>query len=406
MRITELFKSVLLNIKANKSRVFLTSLGIIIGTFTIIMVVGIGKASEKAVQDQYKKLSVETITVTPSRGKAMGPSQQVKPLKKEDMLKAPDLLQHVKTIAASINMNSDIVCGNNLAEGATIAGVTEDFASITNMELEYGEFISNNDSEARNKVAVLGYNLATTLFEDSVESCIGKNITIKGSTFQVIGVLKEIGGETGAKGKGGSNDDMAYIPIDVAIKYSSNKKATVTPNYIVLANDIDSVENAIEEINQYIGELIGNSDNYSVSDAGSKLKSAQDTAKTMESLLISIAVIVLIVSGIGIMNVLMVAVKERTREIGILKSIGFSRKDILLEFLLEAIFISIIGSFIGVILSIFAPYVLKLLNLSFIGSTYGILLGVLFSVGTGIFFGYYPAVKASKLKPIEALNYD
>jgi len=126
----------------------------------------------------------------------------------------------------------------------------------------------------------------------------------------------------------------------------------------------------------------------------------------MESLLISIAVIVLIVSGIGIMNVLMVAVKERTREIGILKSIGFSRKDILLEFLLEAIFISIIGSFIGVILSIFAPYVLKLLNLSFIASTYGILLGVLFSVGTGIFFGYYPAVKASKLKPIEALNYD
>jgi len=173
-----------------------------------------------------------------------------------------------------------------------------------------------------------------------------------------------------------------------------------------ISNDISSVAPAITEINDYIYEITGNDAAYTVVDTGSTLASAQGTANTMSTLLMAVAAIVLIVSGIGIMNVLMIAVKERTREIGILKSIGASRSVILWEFLLEAVFISITGGILGVILSALVPYLLAYTDIKFVSSIEGVTLGLVFSVATGIFFGYYPALKASKLKPIEALNYE
>lgn len=419
MKLVELLRSVMLSVSTNKFRVILTSLGIIIGTFTIIMVVGIGKASEKAVEDQYKRLSVESITITKARGagKGMGTST-TKSLTKQDALQMSEVLNNVKSVGVSTGTSSEIANGLTTST-VMIQGINEAYADITHLIPVSGDLFTDEDGAMRNKVVVLGYNLADLLFDGDINAAVGTKIMVKGSPYTVTGVLERIGGSGGIS-SGPSNmsssttaDDMAFIPYDVALKYTTGTSGTrgggggmgqVT--IIAQANDINSVEPAIEEIKQYIGEITGDSESYSVVDAGSTLASAQETSNTMSALLIAVAAIVMIVSGIGIMNVLMVAVKERTREIGILKSIGAARNVILLEFLFEAIFISLCGGLLGVLLSVFAPWVLSFTEISYLASVEGILLGLGFSVITGIFFGYYPAAKASMLKPIEALNYD
>ena len=427
MKPFEIVRSVLLSIGANKFRVLLTSLGIIIGTFTIIMVVGIGKASEDAVNEQYKRLSVETITISRQMMQMrIGPGGMSAGLSltKDMALDMVDLLEHVKSVGVSTSTSSPITYESQ-SQTVSVQGITEDYAVITHLNVEYGEMFTDEDGILRNKYVVLGHNVALALFGDDIEDAIGEKVHIKGLTFEVIGVLERVGGTGGVSGAGrdgsGSPDDMIYVPYEVAVKYTSGSIGTrggsvlqavsisggsSTTVFVALANDMDVVDKAIEEIKDYIFDIVGDYSTYSVTDAGSTLSAALETSGTMSVLLLVVALIVLIVSGIGIMNVLMVSVKERTREIGILKSVGASRFVILMEFLLEAVFISICGGLLGVACSYFAPMLLVYLNVDFSPSAYGLLLGFLFSAATGVFFGYYPALKASKLLPIVALNAD
>lgn len=422
MKIRELIRSVLLSAKSNKLRVFLTSLGIIIGTFTITMVVGIGNASAQAVADQYKRLSVNSITIALNN---RGFGTTAKTATEQQMLDMSKQLDDVQSVGVSVR-SASTVAYSDMSETVAVTGTNEAYAAITNLSALYGDYFTDDDSTQRNRVVVLGYNVANYLFNNDLSSAVGSTVYVKGVTFQVVGVLSRIGGTGGmSSGTGGagmagsvstSSDDMVFIPYNVALKYaasgssSRNAKAAFggssTASYYALANDLNSVKPAIKEIQQYLSEITGSSSTYSVTDAGSTLAAAQKSSNTMSSLLIAVAAIVLIVSGIGIMNVMMVAVKERTREIGILKAIGAARRTILLEFLFEAVLISVMGGLIGVALSIFAPNVLAYFGISYLASSGGIVLGLAFSVITGIFFGYYPAVKASKLKPIDALNYE
>lgn len=425
MKPLEQLRSVFLSVVSNKVRVLLTSLGIIIGTFTIIMVVGIGQASSDAVTEQYKRLSAETISISQAMGGTQmrissgGVFSANKTLTKDQALAMADELEHVKSVGISTSTTSPIAYGVD-SQDISIQGINLDYAEITNLNILYGDFFTDEDGDARNKVVVVGYNVAAYFFGEDVEDIIGEKVYIKGLSFTVVGVLERIGGTGGVSAGGMSNssspDDMAYIPYDVAVKYTSgntNRTGGAVmairaggggTTFMALANDINSVSAAITEINEYIYDIVGNNTTYTVSDAGSTLTSALETSNTMSTLLIAIAAIVLIVSGIGIMNVLLVAVKERTREIGILKSIGAARHVILIEFLLEAVLISVVGGLMGVLLSYYAPSVLMYLGIDYAASARGLLLGFGFSVVTGVFFGYYPAHKASKLKPIDALN--
>ncbi len=414
MKPVELLRAVFLGIAVNKFRVFLTSLGIIIGAFTIIMVVGIGKAGEDAVSEQFSRLSVESITIARTRGTGSAQTSTAV-LSREDAVRMVDELDYVRSIGVSTRTTSDISAGM-VSSSFSILGIDENYAMITNLNPLYGSLFRDEDSRMRARVVVLGYQLAYDLFDGDLSGAIGETVKIKGASFTVVGVFDRVGGMGGMTGPsaGGSvsPDDMAYIPYDVALKYTSGVSASRSGmnssavSYVALANDIDSVAPAILEIKGYILETIGTSEAYTVTDAGSALESAQSTARTMSSLLVAVAIIVLIVSGIGIMNVLMVAVKERTREIGILKSIGATRRTIMVEFLLEAVVISILGGLAGAGLSAAAPWLLSYTDIAFKPSVEGILLGLEFAALTGIFFGFYPAAKASKLKPIDALNYE
>ncbi|MDD2533119.1 MAG: ABC transporter permease [Eubacteriales bacterium] len=411
MRPVEILRSVFLSVTSNKFRVFLTSLGIIIGTFTIILVVGIGKAGEAQVADQYSRLSVESITIARARGSGVTTTAV---LSKDEALAMPESLQNVESVGVSTRISSEIAAGA-ISTAVTIQGINEAYADITHLEPLYGTLFTDEDSLMRSRYAVLGYNVANYLFDGDIEAAIDQTVLIKGASFTVVGVLDRIGGSggisTSVSADSTSADDMAFIPYDVAIKYTSGTtrsgvSSAAQVSFVALANDIDSVKPAITEIQEYIEDTIGSADVYSVTDAGSVLESAQATARTMSALLIAVAIIVLLVSGIGIMNVLMVAVQERTREIGILKSIGAARPVILAEFLLEATFISAFGGLLGAGLSAIAPWALSFTDISFMPSVDGILLGIGFSVITGIISGFYPAVKASGLKPIDALNYE
>jgi putative ABC transport system permease protein len=385
------------------------------------MVVGIGKAGEDSVSEQYKRLSVETITISRSIGGGGFPGGGTSSQTSLSKQQAIDIgaLEHVKDVGISVSTQTTIAYGQN-SETVSVLGINDAYADITNLNLAAGEYFTDDDGQNRKKVCVLGCNVAELLFGDDWLEGVGETVKLKGLSFTVYGVLERVGGSAGLSsgaGRGGgaaSSDDMVFVPYDVAIKYtaggstSANARTPMGGNsmasYVALANDIGSVGAAITEIQDYIYDVTGSDSLYSIADAGSTLSSALETANTMSTLLIAVAAIVMIVSGIGIMNVLMVAVKERVREIGILKSIGASRFVILMEFMLEAVLISVVGGLLGIGLSAVAPNVLEFFNIDYSPSASGLILGFCFAAITGIFFGFYPAWKASSLKPIEALN--
>ena len=395
MSLVEIFRAVFTNILVNKFRVFLTALGIIVGSLTIILVVGIGKGSQASVEEQFARLNVGTLYVMSSPGSASTAA-----LTPDDLEAIQEEASSVSAATITVNGKAD-VSYYNISYSSSVSGVMEDFQSLSNLKLEYGEFIRTEDNDNRKRVVVIGSDLADILFEGERSEAVGKSISIDRRRYEVIGILTRLGDSM----QGVNIDESVLVPYEVATKYVLG--AEVKPRIIAVAKDVNHVQSAIDEINGIIKQTYkAKSSNFTVRDAGSKLAAAQDSAKTMSILLIAVAVIVLIVGGIGIMNVLFVSIKERTKEIGILKAIGAKRRDILLQFLLESTIISASGGLIGVGLGIIAMPLMKYIDMQVIPSLYGNILALVFSIATGTFFGYYPAAKASTLRPIDALSYE
>ncbi len=446
MTLLETLNLVWINIRGNKSKVLLTSLGIIVGAATIVIVIAIGLGGQKDVQEQFKNLNAGTITIADNSGSAsgggfpgggpmggggggmpsgnrsgsrnsgsgsgggfpsgmmpggmMGNVQQIKKttFTDADLEELTWFIPNIEQITLLVSGESDVE-GGTLEEEQTsaIVGATGEYVDITNLELLMGQFFTDLDNENMERVAVLGYDAAVDIFEN-VSDAYGSVININSKKYTVVGVLTE----TGSTVSDITLDDAIFVPYQTAVKHVLGKNNT-SPKIIAVAEDVNQMEQTISDIETLLAELYPKG-SFTVTDAASPETASQQAATTMSILRSAVASVVGVVGGIGIMNVLFVSVKERTREIGILKALGSSRKDILLQFLLEANFISIFGGVVGVLAGYLLMPMVRLSGMSVVASNAAAVIALLFAVVTGTLFGFYPAWQAACLKPIEALN--
>lgn len=449
MALKEILNLVWINIIANKFKVMLTSLGIIVGAATIVIVIAIGLGGQKDVQDEFKNLNAGTVTISDNSGSSssnpmmgggggfpggggnnrsgsqsragssnnrsggggfpgggfpggmMNVQQQLKKttFTADDLEEITYFVSNISQIALMAKGTSDVE-GGTLEDdySTTIVGATEEYLEISNLRLLTGSFFDHTSDDDLERVAVLGYDAAISIFEN-VYDAYGSQININSKKYTVIGVLEQ----TGSIVSEITIDSAIYVPYQTAEKYVMG--SSVSPQIVVLVEDVNSIEDTISSLEQLLAEMYPTG-SFTVTDAGSQVAASQKSANTLSILLIAVASVVFIVGGIGIMNVLFVSVKERTKEIGILKALGSSKKDILFQFLFEAMFISILGGIVGVIIGYLLMPVVRLTGMSVIASTTGSVMALFFAIITGTVFGFYPAWQAANLKPIEALNYE
>jgi len=398
----EIFKMAWSALISSKIRSFLSILGIIIGVSTVIVVVGIGTGAKKQIEEQYKNLSATQIMVMEMKGRGAITNSK---LDVDDVAVISQKVSNVSNVTAFVMGNSSVSYGKE-SSSFSLFGAKPNFFDITNLDLSAGVLLTEEDDESRAKVAVVGSGLVETLFGEDfdINLAVGEIISLSGTKIQIVGVLKENGGS--AMGKM-SYDDAIYLPYSTAEKTVLGSNAQMM--IVVLMDSVDNIETGMEDITTVLRvehklKLSEESD-FRMFDPGSMVGAAQDSANTMSLLLISVATIVLIVSGVGIMNVMFVTVAERTKEIGIAKAIGAKQEDILSQFLFESIILSIGGGVIGVVLGqIIIPILNRFDGWYVVPSIYGIVLSFTFSALVGLFFGFYPAFKASRLDPVDALR--
>lgn len=390
MRISKLIRISLASVWSNKMRSFLTMLGIIIGISSVSILVGIGEGTKKQVTEQIESLGTNLITVsiTGNRTKAIT-NEELEELKTKP---------GIKEIAPALSQGNINVKAGTISKTTTLEASTANYADIRKLAVASGRFINDNDDENRYKVAVIGSETATNLF--STTNVVGKTMYISGIEFKIIGVLESQG--TSATG---SSDDRVIIPLQTAQRLL---QTTTVKTFYAEATDKDSVSEAKSYLTLFLNKKYDNNTNsYRIMDQTSLLETASSTTSSLTTMLGGIAAISLVVGGIGIMNIMLVSVIERTREIGIRKAIGAKRGVILTQFLIEAATISTLGGIFGVLIGFLGAYVAQnFFNLSVSISNNIVIGAFIFSFLVGVVFGIYPANKASKLNPIDALRFE
>lgn len=389
---------------ANKMRSILTMLGIIIGVAAVIALVSIGNGVKQDIQNSISSLGSNLLMVMPGAPRTPGvrPSQgSMKSLKVSDY-QAISKLDGVKA-ASPYTANSYVTIYQSKNWTTTVSGVSSNFQDVNNWTMAEGRFISSKNVENRERVAVVGQTVVKNLFAG--EDPVGKEIRVKNIPFRVIGVLNSKGNGT----MGNDQDDVIFIP------YTTAMERVEGVDYLRMVYVVASDDNGIDRLQSDIENLLRvrhsikdtNLDDFNIQNMKSIMETMEQTTGTLTLFLGAVAAISLVVGGIGIMNIMLVSVTERTREIGIRKALGATYFVIVTQFLIEAVVISLMGGLIGIGLGIGASKLIGLASgMSTVISVPTIVLSFAFSMAIGLVFGIYPARKAAKLNPIDALHYE
>lgn len=407
MNISNLFKIALRAIAANKLRSFLTMLGIIIGVASVIAMMAIGQGSKKSIQANIAEMGSNMIMIRPGLDKGPGGAQQdasdMQTLKLKDYETLKEQSKYLAAISPSVNASGQFINGNNNTP-STIYGISADYLEIRQLKIEDGEMFSDEDVKTSAKVCVIGKTVADNLFTNG-EDPVGKVIRYNKIPFRIVGVLKS----KGYNSFGMDQDDMVLAPYTTVMKRILSVTYLQGINASAITEDMTDL--AIEDVTNILREnhkLKGtDEDNFTIRSQQEMAEMMNSTSDTMTILLLVVACISLVVGGIGIMNIMYVSVTERTKEIGLRMSVGARGIDILNQFLIESVLLSVTGGLIGVVcgigaavgINVFAHWPIQI-------QPWSVLLSFAVCSATGIFFGWYPAKKAASLDPIEAIRYE
>lgn len=388
MNFWEIFRMASTSLRGNKLRSFLTALGIIIGVGAVIALISIGQGASKNISDSIASMGSNLIIVSPLRGTT---------LKLED---TTDLLERVPTISyaiPSVSYSATVKWQSN-TYNTSIEGTTPDYPPVRNVKVTSGRFFNEEESKARTKVAVIGQTIVTEIFGEGARP-LGENILINGQSFTVLGILEEKGSSMGR-----DSDDTILVPVTVAQRLSGSQQIS---SLYLKAKSADEAELAVAQITAIYEQKTRREDSIRVTSQDQLLETVNTTTQTFTFMLGAIAGISLLVGGIGIMNIMLVSVTERTKEIGIRKALGAKRKHIMAQFMIESVFLSTSGGLLGIALGIaLAKAVANLGQWATVVSLEAIVISFFFALGVGLFFGVYPAYKAAHLDPIVALRHE
>lgn len=407
MNYSNLFKIAMRAIAANKLRSFLTMLGIIIGVASVIAMMAIGQGSKKSIQANIAEMGSNMIMIRPGQDKGPGGAQQdasdMQTLKLKDYEALKEQAKYLSAISPSVNSSGQFINGNNNTP-STIYGISPDYMQIRQQKVKDGEMFTDEEVRSSAKVCVIGKTVADNLFTNG-EDPVGKVVRFNKIPFRVVGVLES----KGYNSFGMDQDDVVLAPYTTVMKRILSVTYLQGINASAVTEDMTDL--AIEDITNILREnhklKATDDDNFTIRSQQEMAEMMNSTSDTMTVLLLVVACISLVVGGIGIMNIMYVSVTERTKEIGLRMSVGARGIDILNQFLIESVLLSVTGGLIGVIvgvgvavgINVFAHWPIQI-------QPWSVLLSFAVCSATGIFFGWYPAKKAASLDPIEAIRYE
>ncbi|MEJ2216483.1 MAG: ABC transporter permease [Gemmatimonadota bacterium] len=403
MLLTEILRVALDSIRANKLRSFLTMLGIIIGIAAVITMVALGAGAQHSVQERLQNLGTNVLTIRGGRHFFGGVDRGGARLTTDDASALRRGALTLKAVSPEMERRQQVVYGNSNAN-LEIVGVWPDYFDIQNMPLDLGRFFTPGEERGRRRLAVIGANVGERMGVASSAVLIGQTIMIRGIPFEVIGTLKTRG-EQGWM----SPDDGIYVPLATAQFRVFGTE--IVRSILAQASSAKNMDPAITEIDRILRRehriQPGDESDFSVRNQTSLMSTFQETTRTFTFLLAGIAMISLLVGGIGIMNIMLVSVTERTREIGVRKALGARRREIMYQFLTEALVLCLAGGGFGILFGIGGAVALqRIAGWNTFVEPAAIVLAFAFSAGVGLFFGIWPARRAAGLDPIVALRYE
>lgn len=398
----EVLRVALDSIRSNKLRSLLTMLGIVIGIAAVITMVALGEGAQRAVQEQISSLGTDVLTVRPGSGWfSRGRSREAR-LTVDDLRMVERNASSVARLAPEMDQNFQVEFG--AANGNfRVVGTTPSYREISRMELRFGRFFDAEEDRGRRRVAVLGSAVPEALGVDLLEM-VGRQISIRNIGFEIVGIMEEQGGSGWF-----SPDEQIFVPLGTAqFRLMGTDRIESFDAQVADGASMDVAMMQIEEALRRAHRLRpGDANDFWIQNRAELLGTFQETSRTFTYLLAGIAAVSLVVGGIGIMNIMLVSVSERTREIGLRKALGARRRDVLVQFLLEALVLCVVGGVLGILLGSGAARAFsELANWNTAVSIEAVALAVLFSMAVGLFFGLWPARRAAGLDPIDALRYE